>query len=209
MDALGCLHSTNHASRAVFSGQGARARKQASPTPPWPSLRSHTDTCATASATTSWHPNSQQPGATLYLTPAGNGLENEAGEDDAEVDDGWQHVIWSLAPRACLSAGAAPHDARLVLALRHAFDRWGHRPEGGWYIKGVGKTAYANWSVVQLGQVFRLAISQDPLAVVGALASVGDHRGAERALILLDRSNRTAKVVIAGRLGRPCTSEAR
>jgi hypothetical protein len=139
-------------------------------------------------------------GRDALLDSSANWSRNEAGEDDAEADDGWQHVVWSLAPRACLSAGAAPHDPRLSRALRHAFDRWGDRPEGGWFIKGVGKTAYANWSVVQLGQVLRLAISrQDPLKVVEALASAGDHRNDEGAVILLDRSNRTAEIGMTGR----------
>ena len=140
-------------------------------------------------------------GRDTLLDTSADWARNEAGEDDPEADDGWQHVVWSLAPRACLSAGAAPQDPRLGLALRHAFDRWGDRPEGGWYISGVGKTAYTNWSVVQLGQVLRLAISrQDPLQVVEALArSSHTDRDQPDAFLLLDRNARTAEISLPGR----------
>jgi hypothetical protein len=125
---------------------------------------------------------------------------NEAGEDDPASDDGWQHVVWSLAPRACLSAGAPPQHPNLQPALRHAFDRWGDRPFPGWYISGVGKTAYANWSVVQLGQVLRLAISrQDPVHVLDALTHTGSEPYSDtKTVITLEPVARTASIEIPG-----------
>ncbi len=121
--------------------------------------------------------------------------DNEAGEDDPAADDGWQHVVWSLAPRACLSAGAPPHQPELRHPLRFAFERWGDRPYPGWFIRGVGKTGYSNWSVVQLGQVLKLAISrQDPLYVLDALADKLNQAGDPLIDIRLEEQTHTALV---------------
>jgi hypothetical protein len=122
----------------------------------------------------------------------------EYGEHDAEAADGWRHVVWSLAPRACLSAGTPPQHDRLYTAMRFAFDRWTARPIAGWAIQGDGVTAYADWSVVQLGQATKLAISrQDPLVVLHALyrGSVAGPDAAGVPQLTLNPFERTARVV--------------
>ena len=125
--------------------------------------------------------------------------ENEHGEHDPVANDNWQFAVWSLAPRACLSAGVSPSNPNLARGIHFAFARWrgGKRP--GWYSRNGGVSGYSNWSVVQLGQVLKLAISRlDPLGVLRALqtGSTGLETGSDVTL-LLDSRTRSAQLMRA------------
>lgn len=124
---------------------------------------------------------------------------SESGEHDPVADDDWQFALWSLAPRACLSAGTDPSHPNLAPGIRFAFDRWrgGNRP--GWYVLGKGVSGYSNWSVVQLGQAIKLAISRlDPQRVITALQEGPTaHEIASDVTVLLDPDARVAQLVRA------------
>jgi hypothetical protein len=120
----------------------------------------------------------------------------EQGEVDAVTEDGWQHILWSLVPRACLSAGAPVHDHRLFLGLRFGLDRWSDTSgREGWAISGDGVSTYSNWSVVQLAQGVRLSISrQDPWYVLKALHNYSPTTDDNVAKIELDINTKTARI---------------
>jgi len=124
---------------------------------------------------------------------------NESGEHDPVADDDWQFALWSLAPRACLSAGTDPSHPHLAQGIRFAFDRWRGGTRPGWYIVGKGVSGYSNWSVVQLGQAIKLAISRlDPLRVITSLQEGPTSlETASEVTILLDPDTRTAQLVRA------------
>jgi hypothetical protein len=121
---------------------------------------------------------------------------NESGEDDPVAHDSWQFATFSLAPRACLSAGAPPEHPHLARCLNFAFNRWRRGVVPGWAIYGKGVTGYSTWSVVQLAQVLRLSISrQDPMRILRALQQ-GPTRVNENAelALFLEGSSRTVSI---------------
>jgi len=138
-------------------------------------------------------------GANWLLEQHGLWEDNEHGEHDPETDDDWQFAIWSLAPRACLSAGVSPNNPHLARGIDFAFNRWRSGKRPGWYILGKGVSGYSNWSVVQLGQVLKLAISRlDPVHVLRALQTGPTAlEMASDITILLDNSTRTAQLIRA------------
>jgi hypothetical protein len=122
---------------------------------------------------------------------------NENGEFDPAANDGWQHLVWSLAPRALLSARAEPDQWPLYDAVKFAFGRWHDHPAPGYAVTGSGITGYSNWSTIQLGQALKLAIARkDPLAVLDAIyiSERASHTRSEELELELDVTRQRAFV---------------